>query len=283
MKSLFLISIYFFSITTFANTSIWKIEKNNKTIYVGGTIHLLKESDYPLPTQYDSIYKLCNEVIFEADTRELETPAGMQALIKKIQLPDNIKLKTILSDTAYSLLKNEIEKAGMKISRFESFKPSFVILTLTMMQLQSIGVSATGVDKYYMNKGLKDEKKISFLESGASQIDIIASMGDGHENEMIFSSIQEMELMKTDFEKMTLEWKNGSGQTIAKQMEEMKVEYPALYADLLLNRNTAWLSIIQKELDDLETEFILVGTGHLVGPDSILKLLENKGYTITQL
>lgn len=39
-----------------AQSSVWKVEKNGRQIYLGGTIHLLTKADYPLPGEFDLAY-----------------------------------------------------------------------------------------------------------------------------------------------------------------------------------------------------------------------------------
>ena len=33
-----------------ADTSVWEVKFDSNTVYLGGTVHLLRPSDYPLPT-----------------------------------------------------------------------------------------------------------------------------------------------------------------------------------------------------------------------------------------
>jgi hypothetical protein len=34
---------------SWAESSVWKIQKDNSVMYLGGTFHLLRPSDFPLP------------------------------------------------------------------------------------------------------------------------------------------------------------------------------------------------------------------------------------------
>jgi len=63
----------------------------------------------------------------------------------------------------------------------------------------------------------------------------------------------------------------------------MKVETPALYDSLLLQRNLKWVPQIDRMLQDANTEFVLVGVAHIVGKNGLLDLLSQKDYEINQL
>jgi uncharacterized protein YbaP (TraB family) len=62
-------------------------------------------------------------------------------------------------------------------------------------------------------------------------------------------------------------------------VSEMKTEEPDLYAALLTNRNASWVSQIEGILAGKGVSFMAVGAGHLIGPDSVIAMLEARGVT----
>jgi uncharacterized protein YbaP (TraB family) len=50
-----------------------------------------------------------------------------------------------------------------------------------------------------------------------------------------------------------------------------------------VQRNNNWLPKIKNMLKEPGTEYILVGVGHLIGPDGILTRLEKDGYKVDQI
>ena len=62
----------------------------------------------------------------------------------------------------------------------------------------------------------------------------------------------------------------------------MRADSPSLYKALFLNRNIAWTKQIEHLLAGKGTAFIAVGTGHLVGSDSVIAMLERDGYKVTR-
>jgi uncharacterized protein YbaP (TraB family) len=64
---------------------------------------------------------------------------------------------------------------------------------------------------------------------------------------------------------------------------ELKTKLPKLYKRLVTDRNSKWLPLIDAYMNTPQTEFILVGAGHLVGPEGIIALLKKKGYMIDKL
>jgi len=60
-------------------------------------------------------------------------------------------------------------------------------------------------------------------------------------------------------------------------------EFPDIYKLMLVDRNSAWIPLIEPLFKDEKVEFVLVGSAHLAGDDSVLKMLEERGYHISKL
>ena len=52
---------------------------------------------------------------------------------------------------------------------------------------------------------------------------------------------------------------------------------------MIVDRNHSWLPKIDALLARRGRAFIVVGAGHVVGPDGLLTLLKAKGYTVEQM
>jgi uncharacterized protein YbaP (TraB family) len=52
---------------------------------------------------------------------------------------------------------------------------------------------------------------------------------------------------------------------------------------LITDRNRNWLPVIEAYQRKPQTRFILVGVGHLVGPDGLIEALKKRGYTVDKL
>jgi uncharacterized protein YbaP (TraB family) len=67
---------------------------------------------------------------------------------------------------------------------------------------------------------------------------------------------------------------------IERETAMMQREWPALYEQLVLRRNEAWLPRIERMMAAGTRAFITVGTAHLVGPDGLLETLPRAGYRV---
>jgi uncharacterized protein len=57
---------------------------------------------------------------------------------------------------------------------------------------------------------------------------------------------------------------------------------PDLRDRLLIDRNKRWVPKIEALADGPDTAMVIVGAGHLVGPDSVVDLLQKDGRIVRQ-
>ena len=56
---------------------LWRFQNSEATVYLAGTVHILKESLYPLPQQYEDAYHATEKLVFEVDLSRYH-PAEVQ-------------------------------------------------------------------------------------------------------------------------------------------------------------------------------------------------------------
>jgi hypothetical protein len=267
-----------------ADTSVWSVRSGDNVIYLGGTVHLLRPGDYPLPSEFEDAYQASSELYFETDIASMSDLSVQVQMLQQLTYGDDKSLSTVLSDEAYSALSAYTATAGLPIAMLDKFKPGLLISTLQILVFQSMGFTPQGVDAFFHTRAVGDGKAEGQLETVQEQIGFIAAMGEGNESEFILLSLKDLAEIEDVMEDMIGAWRSGDAEGLAELfVEDMKVEAPALYDSLLLQRNLKWIPQIDSMLQDPDTEFVLVGAAHIVGENGLLDLLSQKGYEINQL
>ncbi len=267
-----------------AETSVWRVSNGDNTVYLGGTVHLLRASDYPLPTEYDVAYAAADNLVFETDIAAMSDLATQARLLAMMSYTDERTLQSVLSEEAYAALESYTAEVGLPIAMMQKFKPGMVITTLQVFEFQKLGFTPEGVDAHFNTRANSDGKAVSGLESLDEQIEFLASMGEGNESEYILMSIADLESTEEAMLGMISAWRSGNAEQLTELfVDDMQERAPEIYELLLRGRNLNWLPQIQAMLQDEDTEFVLVGAAHLVGEDGLLTLLGDAGYEIEQL
>ena len=267
----------------FAETSVWQVSKNNHQLFLGGTIHVLKKSDYPLPVEFSKAFKNSDKLVFETDIEKAKSPEFAQKMAQMMMLPKGKSLKDALNKKTFNRLKKYLAARNIPIENMLSFKPSMIVLVLTVIELKAMGMVDIGVDEYFHTKAKQAGKSIGYFESVDEQLAFIQNMGKGNENDMIMSTIDDMSRMRDMMAVIKSAWLKGDENKLAAAtLNDMMRDYPDIYQTLLVKRNNNWMPHIEKMIQDKKVELVLVGALHMVGKDGLLQQLRNKGYRVTQ-
>jgi len=234
--------------------------------------------------EFDKAYRASDILVFETDLGKLMEPSTQQKLMSKAMYTDGSTIENYLSPQTYSLLNEYCASKGIPLAAIKQFKPPIVVVTITVMELAKLGVTQEGVDLFFYQLAARDNKTVEGLETVEEQIHFVVGMGEGNEDAFVTHSIKDLESIMQKYESMVDAWKTGDAKKLNDLMvAELKSKTPKLYKELIADRNENWLPMIDAYQKTLEKEFILVGAGHLVGPDGIVKALRKKGYKVEKL
>lgn len=283
LYSLFLL-LFAFSTSTNAETSVWTVTKNGNKLFIGGTVHLLVTSDYPLPAAYQKAYARSAKIVLETDMQKLQSAEFQATMMRELSYPGDVNLRQVIDQQTYKALEQFFTQRGIPMANIIGFKPGMVATMMTMVELQRLGLVGVGVDAYYNAKAINDEKLLGQLESVETQLNFIANMGVGQEDELLAYSLEDIVKLPNLMQAMKDAWRQGDMKTLEKiGITPFRVEFPSIYQALLVDRNNAWMPQIEAMLKTSEIEFVLVGALHLAGEDGLLSQLTSRGYKVDLL
>jgi len=268
----------------FAKSPVWKISKDGSHLFLGGTIHLLSKSDYPLPGAFEKAYNNSMVLVLETDLQKFGAPEFLQTIFQNTMYSGDQDITQFLQPNTTQALIKYLADRGFPIEPMVKFKPGLLSVTLTVIELQRLGLVGTGVDEFFSLKALNDMKKIKYLETVYEQLEFLSTMGEGNENEIIEYTLNEMKNLPSFMRSIKKAWKNGDNVQLQKiALDPWADRFPKLYNSLLVERNNNWVPQIEKMLKTKEIEFVLFGALHLIGKEGLLAQLKALGYKIENL
>ena len=284
MKHLILVVAYLYLQPLSADSPVWKIDSAQGSLYLAGTIHILRASDYPLPSAFDRAYAESELLAFETDIMAAQRPDFSRQVQQVMTLPAGTSLQQLLKPETLQRLQNYLEANQMSLQQFARMKPAMIAITLTLRELIKLGAGLHGVDQFYFVKAISDGKKIHALETSQQQLEFLGRMGEGQENLFMQQSLDDIEQLQTLFNDMVSSWRKGDSEQLqALFVDPMREKFEPIYQQLLVQRNNNWMPQIIDMLNTPQTEMVLVGSAHLLGDDGLLQLLKQRGYKVVQL
>ena len=262
---------------------LWTVNTQSNKIYLLGSLHLLKANAYPLAAAIEKAYADSRVIIFETDIAALQSP-GLQAKLLELGIyPGEQNLLQNLDGNTRQQLEKKMSEIGLPLEQFSRFKPWFVALTLTTLELQRMGYNPNyGIDVYFFNKASADGKEIGFLEPAEFQIKLLGNMVEQDQYDFLSQTLNDLEVVNELAGDLVKSWKDGDADKLHELLSKSFKDYPHLHDRLLIQRNKNWVQQIEGAMRKNKNVLFVVGAGHLVGPESVVDLLKEKGYQVKQ-
>jgi uncharacterized protein YbaP (TraB family) len=284
LKTALVLFILFTASGVEAESSVWVAKSSKANVYLAGSFHIMRASDYPLPAEFLTAYKDSRKIIFEVLPGETESPEYMGKFLSLAIYNDGTTLKDHITTAAYAKAENFCKARNYPLEQYQLFKPTFFVMTLTVSEMNKIGADPQkGIDYFFKEKALQDGKTTESLETMDQQISLLTSMDVSFGSEQILESIGELKQMEIMLGELLAVWRKGD----AAKMEELYIKdlklYPKLYQTLIVDRNNKWVRNIEGYLNGSGNTMVVVGAAHLVGADGLVNLLRKRGYKVVKL
>lgn len=284
-RSLFLLLPLWFLLSgnALARPALWQAKVGNSTVYLFGTVHLL-------PDDTHWRFPALDQALTQSQTLYIELTdddqASMAALVLRYGIDSDHSLSTQLSASDNTALAKAAQLAGLPggATTLQSMKPWLAALTLSVAPLMKAGLDpAEGVDKQLKAQMTNAGKPVLGLETAEQQIQFLANLPAPIQVAFLRDTLHDIDKDKEELLQLVDAWKQGDVAAIAKlENTELKDQEPALYQELLVQRNIAWAGKIRNMLKQPGTIFIAVGAAHLAGPDSVQAQLAKLGINVQQ-
>jgi len=261
------------------------VSKDGDYIYLGGTIHMLSEKDYPLPQAFQKAYADTDSIVLEIDFRGLEAPELQGQFLEAISYKDHRSLSNVLTEDVYKRLDDVLKSRAIPIAALDKLTPFGAMMTITQIELKRLGlIGVDGVDLHFTKRAERDNKELMSLESIEEQLSFMHSMNGLDPNAVVILGIEELLGLESIWFDLVASWRSGDLAQLEKLgIDNMKSEFPLMYQTMLVQRNKAWLNDIEILMTNQAKEFVLVGALHMAGEEGLITQLEKRGYTIDQL
>jgi uncharacterized protein YbaP (TraB family) len=264
---------------------LWKVQSKTSTVYMLGSIHLLKKEIYPLNRKIENAFEKSDVLVVEANINDVGQ-IDIQKLMESAFYPDNETLEKHVSRETYEVIKKESGELGMPLEFINKQKPWFLALTFTSFELLKLGFDPNyGIDIYFLSKASRN-KKIKELESIDYQINLFSKFSDNDQELFLLYTLKDLNILGQEVDKMIHTWTSVDTKDmesiITKGLTENR-RMSSIYEKLIYERNRNMVSRIEEFLRSKETYFVIVGAGHLIGNKGIIEILRRKGYLVEQL
>lgn len=268
---------------TRTHSFLWKVQAGANVMYLAGSVHALTADAYPLNPVYQRAFDASGALVEEIDLAEADPLSGGLALLAKGMYQDGRTFSSVVSKETAALVAEKLKSTPLALELIQPMKPWMVMLMLEALGAQSAGLDPElGLDKHFYNQATSGGKQVIGLETAEYQIDRFDKMPDAMQEQLLRSELAEMETEKTSLRALLTAWQTGDAAAIEKMLLMSFTDNPAAYNSLITERNRNWIPQLEACLKRSSPCFVIVGAAHVVGPQGLLALLQQRGYRIEQ-
>lgn len=270
----------------YAQGLLWRIESPAAPAsYVFGTVHV---SD----VRVQAVVRDMLGTVGPLDSISLEivqTPAEMAAASQRMFTVNGPTLSQRVGAQMFAKTVAFAAPYGINANALERFKPwaVAVILSLPVSELRAQAAGQLNSEKMLESHAANNQIALYGIETVDEQLRLFDGLAEAKQVEMLRLAVQYGDIVDEVFARLVTAYLAQDLNEIYRLMEEMAVGQQANLQDffereLIAERNRRMVERIQPRLAD-GNALIAVGALHLPDEVGILRLLEQRGYTIARM
>ncbi|MEY2501958.1 MAG: uncharacterized protein QOI07_2292 [Verrucomicrobiota bacterium] len=263
-----------------ASGCIWRVTgPTGRTLYLGGSVHALRSTDYPLPSGYNRAFEASTRIALEVDRKALETSSS--GLLKAGKYPKGDNLKNHVDPRTYDYLRRLFALLKIPEEKFAAYRPWCLVLLLESPSASGFSHDL-GVDEFITNRARANGKAIVGLETADEHSAVYSGLSDRQSEALLLVSLIPSGTGGGGDQTLTA-WRRGDVETLSRSLHAAYADFPAFADRVLGARNRRWIPKFESYLTSGQTYFVVVGAAHLGGGDGLLALLRARNCKLEQL
>jgi len=264
--------------------SMWQIDGVSNSIYLLGSIHMLREKDHPIPSAIYDAYSQAEALIMEIDMDDID-PVADQAIATDLGLiQDGRALADLMGPELYAEAESLAEALQIPLRLLDKSEPWYAAINVEMMMLMRIGFNPMhGIEFHLAEIASRDNKEIFGLETTRQQLEILDSLSLPSQRELLIQTLSDSAELSEAMDDMVNAWRYGDIEFLENSLLADMQEFDELHQAIVVNRNRNWVVRIEELLREKDDYLIVVGALHLVGDQGVPNLLSQRGFDVIQL
>ena len=256
---------------------LWVIRDADSTIYLFGTMHMLRPGAAWGSDTVDAAFDSASQVWFEvADPND---QAALGRAIRDHGLSPERPLSSRLTADEKARFDAAVRSMGMNPAQIDPMRPWFAAMMVGVTPLTVAGYDpAAGVELNLRARALAAGKTVHGFETLDQQLAGLAGMSDEGETHYLRYYLAHYDEAAAEMDSAVAGWTAGDLEAIRVYARSNgRSISDEVHDAFLARRNADWAGQIETLLKGSGTAFIAVGAAHLVGEDSVQDLLAEKG------
>lgn len=265
-----------------AKPALWRISKGERHAWLFGTIHAVPTGARWLGPKIEQAAKESDWLVLEATGLEDErADRGIfERLARSPDLPPvSARLSTADRPRLAALIKDTPD-ALRDLDRYESWAAALLIGAAANQGVSQEQAGEARFEAMFRRSG----RRVVGLETIEAQLGAFDTLPERDQRALLSQAVEEASTAEAQFRQLYGSWAAGRLTELEGQFLEPLKDFPRLRGALIDRRNALWAQEIDRLLrDNDKVLFVAVGTGHLLGQESVQARLRSLGWQVVRM
>ncbi len=143
---------------------------------------------------------------------------------------------------------------------------------------------ALGVDTVLQAQAKAAGKRVAGVETMDQQMRLMAGLQQGLAVKFLLSAMDAAAKGPTLIDEMVRDWQSADTEATARTVTgQLRRDSPELYRIIFADRNETFARAVEGLLAGDKTVLLVIGAGHLAGPDNVRDLLARRGIKVERM
>jgi uncharacterized protein len=265
------------------NGLMWKASAAKHTAYLLGSIHAATSSIYPLPPQIEEAFQNASVLVVEVDINKVNRQAFQGLVAAKGLYPANDSLWNHVTPETKTLAVQFCADHHLPLETFGRMRPWLATLTASAAPMQTAGMDPElGIDKHFLDN-VKDGMRVEQLETAEWQLRLLSDMPEIQQEKSLAATLKGSDTSRRIGEQLEAAWVSGDAAKLDAISSRSWVGAAEMQKRVYGDRNPHMADAVEQCLKGADRCFVVVGAGHLVGQEGVVRLLQRRGYKVEQV
>lgn len=264
-----------------AKPALWTVHGGQGTLVLFGSVHLLPKGLDWRPPALEAALSKADDIWFELPIDEATDQTASRSIAARGRLPRGRNLWSLLDADTNARVEAAAEVVGIPREALGPMRPWLAELTLSLAADAKSGARAGDGVEIELQNDAPPKARRHALETVRDQLDFLSG---GSIAEQIASLRQTALEITTDpdiYARTVREWLEGDLAGIAHDdLDTMRASAPGAYRRLIVERNRRWARRLARQARRKGVTLVVVGAGHLIGPEGLPTLLRARGFQV---
>ncbi len=265
-----------------AEPPVWVVKDADSEMVLFGSVHILPPGLDWRPTRLDVALARAEDVWFELPVGPVtDQDVGRLAAASGILPPDQSLFKLLPPDDSERLLR--LARAyGADPANLARLEPWLAEVALAGAVFAKAGAETGHGVEAVLNASAPSGARRRALETPAEQIDLFDQTPIADQIASLHASLVDLEADPDGYINLVRAWMAGDPAVLDREaLAPLRAASPTLFRRLVTERNARWTTDLDARLKGRGRTVVVVGVGHLIGPDGVPARLRALGYSVT--